>query len=86
MRSEGSGIHVRGRLCPEDGRAPHWVSDTVGRLFTNIDNIGYANSLDDVEVEYSDKFEELRDKLVSQISIWQENGFKFNNFVSIIVI
>lgn len=24
MRSEGSGIHVRGQLCPEDGCAPHW--------------------------------------------------------------
>ena len=23
-RFEGSGIHVRGRLCPEDGCAPHW--------------------------------------------------------------
>ena len=40
---------------------------SVGRLFNNINNIGYANSLDDVEVEYSDNFEELRDKLVSHL-------------------
>ena len=26
-RSEGSGIHVREWLCPEDGFALHWVPD-----------------------------------------------------------
>ena len=40
----------------------------VGRLFTNINNVAYANSLDDVEVEYSDRFEELRDKLVNHLT------------------
>jgi hypothetical protein len=41
---------------------------SVGRLFNNYNNIRYAGSLDDVEVELSDKFEELRGKLVKHLT------------------
>lgn len=39
----------------------------VGRLFANINNIAYASSLDDVEVEHSDNFERLREKLINHL-------------------
>ena len=40
----------------------------VGRLFSNINNISHARSLDEVEVEHSHKFEELREKLVKHLT------------------
>ena len=39
----------------------------VGRLYANINNIAYASSLDEVEVEHSDKFEQLRDRLINHL-------------------
>ena len=51
-----------------------------------LDKIRYANSLDDVEVEYSDKFVELRDKLVGHLTnqylAGKLNWIKKNNFVN----
>lgn len=41
---------------------------SVGRLFNNYNNIRYAGSLDDVEVEFSGDFEELRGKLVEHLT------------------
>jgi hypothetical protein len=41
---------------------------TVGRLFANINNIQLASSLDEGDIEYSDKFEDLRHKLVKHIT------------------
>lgn len=46
----------------------------VGCLYANINNIAYASSLDDVEVEYSDKFEQLRDKLVNHLKCQYLDG------------
>ena len=40
----------------------------VGRLFSNINNISHARSLDEVEIEHSHKFEELREKLVKHLT------------------
>ena len=40
----------------------------VGRLFSNINNINFASSLDDGEIEHSDKFEDLRSKLVKHLT------------------
>lgn len=46
----------------------------VGYLYANINNTAYASSLDDVEVEYSDKFEQLRDKLVNHLKCQYLDG------------
>lgn len=46
----------------------------IGRLYANIYNIAYANSLDDVEVEHSDKFEQLRDRLINHLKFQYLEG------------
>ena len=41
--------------------------ETPIKMNANIYNIAYASSLDDVEVEHSDKFEQLRDRLINHL-------------------
>ena len=47
---------------------------SIGRLYNNINNIAYANLLDDVEVEYSVKFDQLRKNLVSHLNFQYLQG------------
>lgn len=49
-------------------------SSSIGRLYNNINDIAYANSLDDVEVEHSIKFDQLRHNLVSHLKHQYING------------